>query len=242
MLSVKRNAQVKISGKITDNHNKPLSGISISIKDSYDGATSDSSGNYTFTTTEKGAHVLQASATGYKSFEQNIDVNGSVLNINISLREEITELKAVVITAGTFEASDQKRASALNPIDIVTTASANGDITNAIKTLPGTQQVGESTGLFVRGGTATETKIFIDGTLVNNFFYSTEPDLASRGRFNPFLFKGTIFSSGGYSALYGQALSSVLLLESIDLPEKTSADIWYFIPGSKCRNSKTFKK
>ena len=99
------------------------------------------------------------------------------------------------------------------------------DITNAIKTLPGTQQVGESEGLFVRGGTAAETKIFIDGTLVNKFFYSSEPDLATRGRFNPFLFKGTIFSSGGYSALYGQALSSVLLLESIDLPEKTSADV-----------------
>ena len=72
------------------------------------------------------------------------------LNINISLKEEITELKAVVISAGTFEASDQKRASALNPIDIVTTASANGDITNAIKTLPGTQQVGESEGLICK--------------------------------------------------------------------------------------------
>ena len=64
----------------------------------------------------------------------------------------------------------------------------------------------------------------MDGNLVNNFFYSSEPDFATRGRFNPFLFKGTVFSSGGYSALYGQALSSVLLLESIDLPEKTSAD------------------
>ena len=224
LISIKANSQVKISGKITDNHNKALAGISISIQNSYDGATSDSSGNYSFITTEKGAQVLQASASGYKSFEQNININGTPLNINISLREEITELKAVVITAGTFEASDQKRASALSPIDIVTTASANGDITNAIKTLPGTQQVGESEGLFVRGGTANETKIFIDGTLVNKFFYSSEPDLATRGRFNPFLFKGTIFSSGGYSALYGQALSSVLLLESIDLPEKTSAD------------------
>ena len=58
----------------------------------------------------------------------------------------------------------------LDPIDIVTTASANGDITGALKTLPGAQQVGESEGLFVRGGTATETKTFIDGTLVNNFF------------------------------------------------------------------------
>src|SRR5450432_1235887 len=224
LISTVGEAQVKISGKITDNHNKALPGISITIQNSYDGATSDSSGNYSFTTSEKGVHILQASSSGYKPFEQNINIDASALKINISLKEEITELKAVVISAGTFEASDQKRASALNPIDIVTTASANGDITNAIKTLPGTQQVGESEGLFVRGGTATEAKIFIDGTLVNNFFYSSEPGLATRGRFNPFLFKGTIFSSGGYSALYGQALSSVLLLESIDLPEKTSAD------------------
>jgi vitamin B12 transporter len=220
----KVNAQVKISGKVVDNHNKVMEGISISIQNSYDGATSDSIGNYSFTTTEKGMQLLQASSTGYKSFEQKINIEGNELKVNIIMKEEITALKAVVISAGTFEASDQKRASALNPIDIVTTASANADITGALKTLPGTQQVGESEGLFVRGGTAAETKIFIDGTLVNKFFYSSEPNLATRGRFNPFLFKGTIFSSGGYSALYGQALSSVLLLESIDLPEKTSAD------------------
>ncbi len=224
LISFHGKAQVKILGKITDNHNKILRGVSISIQNSYDGTTSDSLGNFSFTTTEKGEHILQASASGYKSLEQKVNIESVPQTINFSLKEEITELKAVVISAGTFEASDQKRASALNPIDIVTTASANGDITSAIKTLPGTQQVGESEGLFVRGGTGGESKIFIDGTLVNNFFYSSEPNQATRGRFNPFLFKGTIFSSGGYSALYGQALSSVLLLESIDLPERTSAD------------------
>jgi vitamin B12 transporter len=217
-------AQVKISGKVTDNRSNSLSGVSISIEDSYDGATSDSLGNYSFSTTEKGAHNLKVSSSGYKSVEQKILIDSTAINLNFSLKEEITELKAVMITAGSFEASDQKRSTALNPIDIVTTASANGDITNAIKTLPGTQQVGESEGLFVRGGTAQEAKYFIDGTLVNNFYYTSEPGQATRGRFNPFLFKGTIFSSGGYSALYGQALSSVLLLESIDLPDKTSAD------------------
>jgi vitamin B12 transporter len=43
------------------------------------------------------------------------------------------------------------------------------------------------------------------------------------GRFSPSLFKGNVFSTGGYSALYGQALSSVLLLESIDLPNRSEA-------------------
>src|SRR5258705_10900492 len=148
------------------------------------------------------------------------------MTIDIVLKEEITELSAVVISAGIFEASDRKRAAAvLNPIDIVTTASANGDVTGALKTLPGAQQVGESEGLFVRGGTAAETKIFIDGTLVNNFFQSSSPNIASYGRFSPFLFKGTVFSTGGYSALYGQALSSALILESIDLPEQSAANL-----------------
>ena len=215
--------QISISGRISDNKNKPLPGASITLQDSYDGATTDSSGNYSFTTTEKGTHFLAVSISGYREDNKEIVIENVPLVFNFSLKEKITELKAVVISAGSFIASDQKKAAALSSLDIATTANANADITGAIKTLPGAQQVGETEGLFVRGGTAAETKYFIDGSLVNKFFYSSEPGIATRGRFNPFLFTGTIFSSGGYSALYGQALSSVLLMESIDLPEKTSA-------------------
>ena len=218
-------AQVKLSGKMTDNKNKPLGGASITIRNSYDGATTDSLGNFSFTTTEKGPQVIEASISGYSSYEKNITLDKSAIILNISVKELITELKAFVISAGSFEASDQKKTTVLNSLDIVTTAGANADIVGALKTLPGTQQIGESEGLFVRGGTATESKIFMDGNLVNNFFYSSVPGFATRGRFNPFLFKGTVFSSGGYSALYGQALSSALILESKDLPERTEADL-----------------
>ena len=57
--------------------------------------------------------------------------------------------------------------------------------------------------------------------MVNNPFLASVPDIASRGRFAPALFKGTIFSTGGYSALYGQALSSALIMESIDIPDRS---------------------
>ena len=224
-------AQVKISGKMTDNKNRPLGGASITIKNSYDGTTTDSTGNFSFTCTEKGTQIIEASISGYSSYEKNITLDKPEIVLNISVKELITELKAVVITAGAFEASDQKKTTVLSSLDIVTTAGANADIVGALKTLPGTQQVGESEGLFVRGGTATESKIFMDGNLVNNFFYSSVPGFATRGRFNPFLFKGTVFSSGGYSALYGQALSSALILESKDLPERTEADISLSVIG-----------
>src|SRR5665647_160691 len=145
------NAQVKISGRITDNRNKPLSGVNFVLKNTYDGATSDSSGVYSFITGEKGAQQLEASFTGYNSILQNISISLEPIVRNISLKEQITELKAVVISAGSFEASDKNKGAVLS-IDIVTTPSANGDITSAFKSLPGTQQLGESGGLFVRGG------------------------------------------------------------------------------------------
>jgi vitamin B12 transporter len=184
-----------ISGTVTDTKKHPVPGVSIALTDTYDGATTDAAGNFSFTTTETGTKTLTATAIGYKLFQSPISITGSNQQLTITLKEEITELKAVVISAGAFEASDRKKGTVLNSIDIVTTASANADITGALKTLPGAQQVGESEGLFVRGGTAAETKTFIDGTLVNNFFYSSVPGVAQRGRLSPNIFKGTILNN-----------------------------------------------
>jgi len=217
-------AQMKVSGTIKDYRGKPVAGASITIKDSYDGATTDSLGRFQFRASEKGSHQLVFSSVGYKELIQEVMVEDKPVTINVVLKEKLDELKAVMVTAGTFAAGDRKQAATvLNSIDVATVGGANADITAAVKTLPGAQQVGEQEGLFVRGGAGYETKQIIDGTVVNNPFYSSAPDIASRGRFSPFLFKGNVFSTGGYSALYGQALSSVLLLESIDMPEKSQA-------------------
>jgi vitamin B12 transporter len=218
--------QTTISGKLKDNKGHALPGVSISIKDSYDGTIVDSLGNYKFSTTEKGEHILSATNVGYRSFEEKIIIGTEPIIKDIILKEELSELKAVTVVAGSFAAGDVKRAATvLNSIDVATVGGGNADITNALKTLPGAQQVGEQEGLFVRGGAGYETKQFIDGTLVNNPYFTSVPDIASRGRFSPFLFKGTVFTTGGYSALYGQALSSALILESIDLPERSAANL-----------------
>ena len=225
-------AQTKVLGKVTDAKGKPIAGASITVENTYDGATTDSAGKFSFLSTETGNQTLSITNSGYESNKRKLLFEGKPIEIMVAIKELITELNAVVITAGAFEAGDKKKGTVLSSLDVVTTAGANADISGALKTLPGTQQVGESEGLFVRGGTATESKIFIDGNLVNNFFYSSLPGIATRGRFNPFLFKGTVFSAGGYSALYGQALSSALILESVDLPEKSEASISLSVIGA----------
>ncbi|MDF2437533.1 MAG: TonB-dependent receptor [Bacteroidota bacterium] len=218
-------AQTKISGRITDQKKQPIPGVNILVKDSYDGASTDANGNYSFTASDTGEVTLVATMIGFDAVEKKIRLNGTDVTYNPVLKEALNELKVVTISAGTIEASDEKKATVLKPLDIVTTASAQGDIVGAIKTLPGAQQVGESEGLFVRGGTGSETKTVIDGMVVNNPFYTGAPDIATRGRFSPFLFKGTIFSTGGYSAQYGQGISSVLALETSDLADRTSSTV-----------------
>ncbi|TAH06996.1 MAG: TonB-dependent receptor [Sphingobacteriia bacterium] len=225
ILSASLNAQVRVMGSVKDNRGRILAGASITLKGTYDGTTSDSVGRFSFKTFEKGAFVLVANNIGNKIVEMPITIAGDTVTVDFSLKEEINELKAVVITAGSYEASDKKKGTVLKALDIATTAGANADISATIQTLPGAQKVGEQEGLFIRGGGAEEAKIIIDGTVVNNFFYSSVPGISQRGRFSPFLFSGTAFSSGGYSAVYGQALSSILSLESIDIPDRSEVQI-----------------
>ncbi len=209
-------AQISLSGKITDRNNVALPGVNLFFKGTYDGTSSDSTGN--FLLKYKGSTqelILVASLVGYETQEKKIDSLGSH-KLTIKLKETINELNMVSITAGSFEASDEKKMVMLKPLDIVTTAGGGADITAVMQLLPGTQKVGEQEGLFVRGGAAYETKTIIDGMIVQSPFYSSIPDIAQRGRFSPFMFKGTSFSTGGYSAQYGQALSSVLVLETQD--------------------------
>jgi CarboxypepD_reg-like domain/TonB-dependent Receptor Plug Domain len=225
-------AQTVIKGKITDRKGESLIGASISIKGSYDGATADTLGNFSFSTRKKDSVIIVASFIGYDNFEKRILLQSVDNQLDIQLKEAFNELNAVVITAGTFEASDNKRMVMLRPMDIITTASGGADITSVMQLLPGANRVGEQEGLFVRGGSANETKTVIDGMIVQNPFFSSTPDVPQRGRFSPFMFKGTAFSTGGYSAQYGQALSSVLLLDTQDkTTDESSTNILAHLAG-----------
>lgn len=161
--------------------------------------------------------------------------------LEIQLTPAFSIVKAVEITAGAFEASDEKAAVILNSLDMVTTAGASGDVYGALQTLPGTTTNGESGRLFVRGGSSDESKTYINGTLVHQAFGASAPMTPVRGRFNPFMFKGTVFSTGGFSAEYGNALSSVLLLQTNDSPIEDQLNISVLTVGADLAGTKKWK-
>lgn len=217
-------AQTTISGRVTDTKNNPIAGANVYLEGTYDGASTDGEGSFSFETTETGTQTLVVSMLSYDTHYEMGDVS-YLANLTIKMVESINTLTGVTLTAGTFEAGDNSKVSVLKPLDIVTTAGAVGDFVGALQTLPGTTSVNEDGRLFVRGGSAEETQVFIDGLRVFQPFNATANNMPTRGRFSPFLFKGITFSTGGYSAEYGQALSSVLLLNTTDVPDQEKTDI-----------------
>ncbi len=234
--------QTTLSGVVKDGSGLTIPGANVYLKDSFDGDVSSPEGTFNFTTELNGQQTLIVSFVGFKPYEKAILLNADALRIEVILQEEINKVDGVTITAGAYTSSDVKKNTVLKPLDIVTTASAAGDIIGAINTLPGTATVGESGRLFVRGGEGYETKVFIDGLEVRNAFNATVPNVPTRGRFSPFLFKGTSFSTGGYSAEYGQALSSALVLNSNDFPTETQTDISIMSVGGDIAHTKAWDK
>ncbi|HRX68098.1 MAG TPA: carboxypeptidase-like regulatory domain-containing protein, partial [Tenuifilaceae bacterium] len=217
--------QTTIKGKVTDSKGEPLTGANVFVKGSYDGTAATDDGSFSFKTSLTGNQTLVATFIGFALQEKEVEITGKGVEVVFKLKDESNRLGDVVITAGTYETADRKRSVTLQPLDIVTTPSATGDIYGALTALPGTATVGEDGRLFVRGGDGYETKTFIDGLLSKKPYSSNVPDLPSRGRFSPFLFTGTTFSTGGYSAEYGQALSSALILNTNSFPQQTQTDV-----------------
>jgi hypothetical protein len=230
-----------INGKVMETNGTPIAGANIYLDGSYDGSTSDKNGDFSFKTNKTGSQTLIVS---YLSFE-TYTMFGDVLymqNLVIKLREDVNTLDAVVLSAGTFSAGDNSKVNVLKPLDVVTTASALGDFVGALQTLPGTTTVAEDGRLFVRGGDAEETQIFIDGIRVFTPYTPTTNNSPTRGRYSPFLFDGITFSTGGYSAEFGQALSSVLLLNTMDEPDQEKTDIGIMSVGGTLGNTQKWDK
>jgi hypothetical protein len=233
--------QTVISGKVSQEQGESLPGANVYLQGTYDGTSAGEKGGFSFKTKKTGQFLLLVEFMGYEPFSQKVELTGDTIRLNVRLKEAFNQLNAVTITAGTFEAGDKKQAVTITSIDMLTTAGAVGDVFGALQSLPGTTVNGESGRLFVKGGDSEESQTYIDGSLVSVPYNSSAPNLATRGRFSPWMFKGTIFSTGGYSAEYGQALSSVLLLSTNDMPAEDQLDLSFLSVGLEVAGTKLWK-
>lgn len=162
--------EYNIKGTIVDEKNTPLPGVSILVKDTSIGTSTDFDGNYSLKVKDLNV-ILEVSFLGFKT--QEVKVNGR-LKINITLQEDISALDEVTVVAfGT-----QKRESVVAAITTVKpqdlripasnlTASFAGKIPGVIAYQRSGEPGADDAEFFIRGvttfGFATSPLILIDG-------------------------------------------------------------------------------
>ena len=208
-------AQTRIDGTVTDARG-PLVGVNVFVVGTLDGGITDTLGRFSFTTERTGEQTLRAVLLGYEEYETTVDA-ATFRNMEIRLREKAASLDEVVVTASTYSLGKSNQIKTMDALDVVMSGNSCGDLVAALQVLPGTTVVGENGKLYVRGGESEECQTFVNGMHVLVPYSTNVEGQGQRGRFSPFLFKGMSFSLGGYGGEYGQALSSVLPMETTDV-------------------------
>ena len=206
-------AQTTVSG-IVDDGKEPLVGANVFIMGTIDGCLTDSLGRFAFQTDKTGEVTLRAT---YMGFEDCTLTTSQTTGLKLRMHERATDIEEVVVTASTYSFGKSDNFKTMDALDVVMAGNSCGDIVAALQSLPGTQKVGEDGKLYVRGGESEECQTFVNGMHVLVPYSTNVENNAVRGRFSPFLFKGINFSLGGYGGEYGQALSSVLPMETTDV-------------------------
>ena len=216
--------KVLIEGNVSDQDGIPLAFANVFIKNTPEGTMTNDNGTFKFFAQRKDKITLIASMVGYKNYSKEFNLKKAEhLKLNIKLNETAVIIKETVVSASSYS-SVKGKGVVVNRADIYTTPGGAADIYQSLKTLPGLTQVSESAELFVRGGASDETITLVDQTQVYHPFSFESQYGGLFSNVNTSVVKNLFFSSGGFSAEYGNALSGVLSIETRDMPKEKHLD------------------
>ncbi len=205
-----------LSGIVFDvNTQEPIPYSNIFIKDINKGMPTDEKGNFKFTL-ESGNYELQVSYIGYKTEQIGIKIEKKELFIQIPLVRTDVLLQEVSVYSKSVDtvASQSVSSVTLQSKRIEQISGILPDVFRSIQMLPGIAVNNEYSAKFnVRGGNYDENLVLINGTQVYEPFHLKEAANASVGIFNINLMSNVEMITGGFSAMYGDRLSSVLNID-----------------------------
>ena len=173
------------------------------------GTATNKNGYYELMLDESDTVVLSFSMIGYTTVQQRIIDLHDVLNINVQLLTDeqlLTEIevRGIKHSQGTM---DQIDASATRIMPDAT----GGSIESLLITFAGVSQNNELSSQYnVRGGSFDENSVYVNGIEVHRPLLIRSGQQEGLSFVNPEMVENVAFSAGGYSAKYGDKMSSVL--------------------------------
>lgn len=213
-----------ITGAVRDPNGRALEGAVVFLLETMEEVTSDADGRFVLRTVFAGPATIAARKLAYIPSTADLILPRDTA-LQFTLRPQPPTMQSVtVVAAGEYTLGTGTTAT-LTPIEVAQTPGAAANVARAIQTLPGVQGVDEGTGLFVRGGDVSETRVLIDDVTFLSPVRFDNPTGHVTATVDPFLLERTVFSAGGFGAAYGNALSGLVRMETASRPTRTSGSL-----------------
>lgn len=198
---------------------EPVLFTNVILKGTTMGIATDVNGFFSISKVPSGDYTLMvASMLGYDTLEQAVSVKaGEIATTKLYLTKSAVQLQGVEVSAEQ-EAKQTETGVSVNKIDPITikklpTVGGEPDLAQYLQVLPGVIFTGDQGGqLYIRGGSAVQNKVLLDGMIVYNPFHSI-------GLFSVFdadIIRNADVYSGGFGAEYGGRISSIMDITTRD--------------------------
>lgn len=199
---------VKISGTVIDADNQPLELALVRIAKTTTGTTTNLEGRYELKVASSDSIVVVFSCLGYKSEEHLLTSPKGEVKLNVQLQKKSIDLSEVVVTDFHKQQGTMQKIKAS---DMELMPSTAGGIEAMLATFAGVNSSNELSSQYsVRGGNFDENIVYINGLEIYRPLLVRSGQQEGMSIINPDLVSSISFSTGGFSAEYGDKMSSVL--------------------------------
>jgi hypothetical protein len=200
--------QFFILGRVTDSDGSPLINAHIVSHEAGIGTVSRTDGTFKFTYSGEFPLTIAISAIGYLPKELIIE-NPLKQPLEINLKEDQRTLQQVEVKGTRITNHHSQR---IDPIHVRALPSAAGPgIEGLVRSQMGVSSSNELSSQYrVRGGNFDENLVYVNGQEVYRPFLMHSGQQEGLSFVNPDLVEEVEFSAGGFSASYGDKMSSVL--------------------------------
>jgi hypothetical protein len=198
-----------LKGVVRDSTGKGIELVNVSVIDGNEGTSSDSRGRYELRLKPYRDFIVVFSFVGYAAEKISIRLNpGEVREFNVSLKSTVRNLGPVKVSG---ERVRDILAIPIEPKTIEMMPSVSGNFESVLKTFPGVVSNNELSSTYsVRGGSFDENLVYVNDVEIYRPFLTRSGQQEGLSFVNSDLVSGINFSAGGFSAIYGDKLSSVL--------------------------------
>ena len=200
---------VRISGKVVDNEDKPVEFATVQIARTAIGTNTNLKGDYSLTVAQKDTIEMVFSCIGFKTVHHKLLNAKGDLTLNVRLYPIDIDLREIEVIGYRQNSNGMQTLNTesykLSP-DV-----SGGSVEALITTMPGVNSSNEMSSQYsVRGGSFDENSVYINGMELYR------PQLVRSGQqegmsvINPNMVGNIKFSSGGFPARYADKMSSAL--------------------------------